>query len=367
MADANGLFWNSSNGDRTYNADSFSEWLGKFFTTGIFNGELQVTPAGGMNVNVATGYANIQGKVKFFDTATQFTVPTANSTYPRIDTIVVQADYTNRTISMEYVQGSYSGNNPTPQAPVRDTGIYQLVLAQIRVNAGATEVTTANITDTRANADLCGWVTGTVDHVAVSQLTEQAQAEFAIWFDHMKDQLSEDAAGNLQLEVDTLAGSIAYVEHAIADIDHVKGSYVTIGNQMYKVTAAVTAGDTFEIGVNIERISVGEELTSLNKGLGELFNRLPVNIQLLLGNRSYRARQKSYSGTNYASPYGIIIIGYNVLDLVSSVSITSPLGGIEHFTSTTTNTVSDGTLQTGWDGNRQYICICPPNVELVEQ
>lgn len=267
MADANGLFWNSSNGDRTYNADSFSEWLGKFFTTGIFNGELQVTPAGGMNVNVATGYANIQGKVKFFDTATQFTVPTANSTYPRIDTIVVQADYTNRTISMEYVQGSYSGNNPTPQAPVRDTGIYQLVLAQIRVNAGATEVTTANITDTRANADLCGWVTGTVDHVAVSQLTEQAQAEFAIWFDHMKDQLSEDAAGNLQLEVDTLAGSIAYVEHAIADIDHVKGSFVTIGNQMYKVTAAVTAGDTFEIGVNIERISVGEELTSLNKGL----------------------------------------------------------------------------------------------------
>ena len=39
MANAYGLFWNSVSSDRVYDADSFAEWLNKFFTTGVFNGE----------------------------------------------------------------------------------------------------------------------------------------------------------------------------------------------------------------------------------------------------------------------------------------------------------------------------------------
>ena len=30
-------FYNSDNGDRVYDADSFSEWLRPFFKTGVFN------------------------------------------------------------------------------------------------------------------------------------------------------------------------------------------------------------------------------------------------------------------------------------------------------------------------------------------
>ena len=212
MANAYGLFWNSISSDRVYDADSFAEWLNKFFTTGVFNGELQVLSSGGMVVEVQTGYANINGKVRFFDTPDSITLDPAGGTYPRIDTIVVERNDTNREITIEYVKGTYSGNTPTPTAPVRSAGVYQIVLAQIYVGAGVTEVTQANITDTRADNNLCGWVVGTVDRVDVEQMTAQAQADFDAWYEEMKDQLSEDAAGHLQNEIDEINAQIVATE-----------------------------------------------------------------------------------------------------------------------------------------------------------
>lgn len=212
MANQYGLFWNSVSSDRLYDADSFSEWLKKFFTTGVFNGDLQVLAASGMDVTVQTGYANIEGKVRFFDTATTFTLSPASGTYPRIDTIVVERNDTNREITVKYVQGTYSGNTPTPTAPVRAAGVYQIVLAQIYVAVGATEIAQGNITDTRADNTLCGWVVGTVDRVDVEQMTAQVQDEMETWFEGMKDQLSEDAAINLQNQINTINTEIAITE-----------------------------------------------------------------------------------------------------------------------------------------------------------
>lgn len=212
MANQYGLFWNSVSSDRLYDADSFSEWLKKFFTNGVFNGDLQVLAASGMDVTVQTGYANIEGKVRFFDTATTFTLAPASGTYPRIDTIVVERNDTDREITVKYVQGTYSGNTPTPTAPVRAAGVYQIVLAQIYVAVGATEIAQGNITDTRANNNLCGWVVGTVDRVDVEQMTAQVQDEMETWFEGMKDQLSEDAAINLQNQINTINSEIAITE-----------------------------------------------------------------------------------------------------------------------------------------------------------
>lgn len=205
MANAYGLFWNSISSDRVYDADSFAEWLNKFFTTGVFNGELQVLSSGGMVVEVQTGYANINGKVRFFDTTDSITLDPAGGTYPRIDTIVIERNDTNREITIEYVKGTYSGNTPTPTAPVRSAGVYQIVLAQIYVGAGVTEISQANITDTRADNNLCGWIVGTVDRVDVDQMTAQVQDEIETWFDGMKNQLSEDAAIHLQEQIGTLS------------------------------------------------------------------------------------------------------------------------------------------------------------------
>lgn len=230
MANQYGLFWNSQNGDRLYDADSFSELFQKFFTTGVFNGDLQVVSTGGMDVTVQTGYCCINGKVRFFDTADQITISPASGTYPRIDTIVIERDDTNRTITIKSVTGSYSGTNPEPTEPVRAGGIYQIVLAQIYVGVGVVELTQADITDKRPDTDVCGWVVGTVDEVDVEQMTAQAQADFMAWYQEMKDQLSEDAAGHLQEEIDALSEDLDW---KVLDVTLTASSW---SNNQYTVT-----------------------------------------------------------------------------------------------------------------------------------
>jgi|GEM_PF-1914722 len=253
------FFYNDEDGDREYDAESFEYWLKKFFTSGVFEGEFQVTAAGGMIVNIGGGYCNADGKVKFEASTLSKSIETADATYDRIDTIVMERNDTERDVTCKVVKGSLS-STPVATAPVRENGIYQLVLAQIYVAAGATEITDSVITDTRTDTDLCGIVTGTVTNYDFDQfkvqfeawvseykesaetdydsihdtmqnysdtlnnflaeLTSKAENEhseytdslksyldsmetsFDDWFAEMKGQLSEDAAGNLQNEID---------------------------------------------------------------------------------------------------------------------------------------------------------------------
>lgn len=247
MANQYGLFWNSVSSDRLYDADDFSEWLYKFFTTGVFNGDLQVLATSGMDVEVQTGYANVEGKVRFFDTPTTFTIAPASGTYPRIDTIVVERNNTDREITLKYVTGSYSGNSPVPTAPVRAGAVYQIVLAQILVGVGVTELTQAVITDTRPDSALCGWVVGTVDEIDVDQMTAQTNAEIQEWFDNMKGQLSEDAAINLQNQIGTLTSLTTTVQtdlvSAINEVNEVIETSITLAfgswsSDLYTITDA---------------------------------------------------------------------------------------------------------------------------------
>lgn len=221
LADSYGLFWNSDNGDRKYNAESFEKWLRKFFTSGVFEGDLQVLAYSGMTVEVQTGYSNLFGKVGLFETVNRLTLNAANSTYPRIDTIVIERNDTDREISLKVVTGAYSGDTPQPTAPVwsENDGVYQLVLAQIYVSAGASAIIQADITDTRTDTDICGYISGTVVEMDFSQFAAQFasyyaefvagnQADFEAWFEEMKDQLSTDAAGHLQAEIDDIVGDL---------------------------------------------------------------------------------------------------------------------------------------------------------------
>lgn len=301
MADNNGLFFNSINGDRVYNADSFAEWLQKFFTTGVFNGEMQVTPGSGMMVNVAPGYANINGKVRFFDTMQAFTIDPASGTYPRIDAIMVRLDETARNISAVYVKGDYSGDSPTAPAPVRSEGVYDIVLAHIAVNAGQTAITAANITDTRADDEICGWVTSTVEGVPMDQIVSQMQADFLAWYDRMKDQLSEDAAGHLQAEIDTLSEALTNTTRVVRSHGYdfgpentgttatqafSKGDYFMQDNQFAQATADIAEGDTVELGTNYRATTVGDELEALNTGLNELKDEIVFIVKTATTNYS---------------------------------------------------------------------------------
>lgn len=243
-----GFFWNSLNGDRKYNADSFELWTKKFFISGVFADELVVTSSGGMDISVASGYVNADGKVKFFPSAMPFTISIADATNPRIDTVVVERNDGDRNIVVKVIEGEPS-KTPEHHTPVRDGGIYQLILAEVYVGKAVSEIKQANITDTRPDPELCGYVTGTVEETDFSQFTAQwdsyieefkanredgydewvderqadfldwekgqkdwmsdEQADFLAWYEHMKDQLDHDAAAHIQNEIEEIQADIS--------------------------------------------------------------------------------------------------------------------------------------------------------------
>ena len=226
------FFYKSLNGDRVYDDTSFEHWLKKFFTSGVFLNDLQVTANDDMTVTVGAGYVNADGKVKIFENTTSLIIETAGASYPRIDSIVLERNDTERDILLKVVKGGYS-SEPVAHTPVRQDGVYQLVIAQVLVNAGAVKVTQANITDTRSNTELCGIVAGAVEQIDFSQVQAQFDSyfaqykkqiaedyavytddmedyldqmanDFSAWFEHIKNQLDEDAAGHLQNQIDDI-------------------------------------------------------------------------------------------------------------------------------------------------------------------
>ena len=222
-----GYFFNSQNSDRKYNADSFETWLKPFFISGVFAGTLQVTAQNtpDMAVKVSPGFANLNGKPGYWPDTNTLSLETASGVYSRIDTIVLRRDNTNRQISLEVVTGVASAS-PQPTAPQRTSDIFELVLAQILVGVGVTEITAANITDTRTDSTICGYVTATVDQMDFDQFKTQfdgwvadfeaseeewqddTMAAFAAWFEEIRGQLDEDAAGHLQNEIDDLQADL---------------------------------------------------------------------------------------------------------------------------------------------------------------
>lgn len=180
MAENYAYFYNSVDGDRVYDADSMTDWLNPFFVTGVFNGQMQVTAAGGMSVSVAKGYCNIEGKVKNFQNAATLDLETASGTLDRIDTVILRRNDTDRDIQLLVVKGGYA-EHPTPAPLVRTGAYYDLKLAEIYVAAGAVEITQADITDCRADANVCGWVVATVTEIDFSQITAQFSAYFAAY------------------------------------------------------------------------------------------------------------------------------------------------------------------------------------------
>lgn len=218
-----GYFFNSNNSDRKYNAESFETWLKPFFVSGVFTGGLQVSAQStpDMSVQVSAGYANLDGKLGYWNESNTLTLETASGVYSRYDTIVLRRDNTNRTVSIEVVTGTASGS-PSPTPPTRNGDIFELVLAQILVGVGVTEITASKIEDKRPDDTVCGYVVAAVQTPDFSELyaqfTAQAEefmgeqaAEFLAWFDEMKDQLSEDAAGHLQNEIDDINDTIGDV------------------------------------------------------------------------------------------------------------------------------------------------------------
>jgi hypothetical protein len=160
-------FFNSSSGDRVYDAADFAAYFGSLVSNGIFyvtTSNLQVTPTTGMTVSIAAGSAWINGYRYENTEALNKTLSTANGSYPRIDRIIIRWSLLNRSITAAVLTGTAAAS-PTAPALTRSTDVYELCVAEILVPQAATSITSGNITDTRLSSSLCGTVNSLVTAV----------------------------------------------------------------------------------------------------------------------------------------------------------------------------------------------------------
>lgn len=251
--------------DRVYLAAQFAAYFASFIGNGVYaehSNQLQVVamPTPQMQVGVEKGQGWING-YWYENTDTMYLpIEVADGVLNRIDSIVLRLGFAERNMWLMVKKGTPAINPIAPEV-TRTADYYDLQLATISIPASSIRITQAQIQDTRMNQDVCGWVTGVVkqldtttlfnqfetyfqefkennqaDYEELTETQKQAwlswvsgqetdftdwtdeqkeeyetwyathinqwQSDFDTWFENIKGQLGEDAAGNLQNQID---------------------------------------------------------------------------------------------------------------------------------------------------------------------
>jgi hypothetical protein len=147
--------------DRVYTSEAFARLFKTMMRDGIVHNdgdELAVSPSvpAAMSVSVGTGMALIQGRYYINDSDLTLNVEAADPSHPRIDRVVVRLEATpGRTVHAVVKKGT-PAPSPVPPGLTRTAETWELSLAQVRVEAGATSIVAGKITDERGNTSLCG-------------------------------------------------------------------------------------------------------------------------------------------------------------------------------------------------------------------
>ena len=146
--------------DRVYTSEAFARLFRTIMRDGIVHNdgdELAVSPTvpAAMSVDVGTGMALVQGRYYINDADLTLAIEAADPSYPRIDRVVVRADLVGRMVHAVVKKGTAAAS-PVAPTLTRTTETWELSLAQVRVEAGATSIVAGKITDERGNASLCG-------------------------------------------------------------------------------------------------------------------------------------------------------------------------------------------------------------------
>ena len=197
-----------------------SDFMAMFFSSLISSGVLgdpsdcfQVTSYDGMKIRIKPGSGFVKGRFAHDKEDSFLTLENAPSSgsYSRIDMVVLRANYIDRKCEIIVKTGIASA---TPQEPTllrpESGDYYELCLAKILVRSGRVEITQSDITDTRFDTNYCGAVVQLINGLNAAPLLLQFESQFNEWFDGIKEQLTEDAAGSLQTQINRLRASISY-------------------------------------------------------------------------------------------------------------------------------------------------------------
>ena len=204
--------------DRAITSAPLRKLIAKLLTDGILpnpSTNLQVEAGSGMNVVVNPGFAICAGGLKLEENQRTLAIQAADSNYDRIDTVVLRwNDNDSERICDLYIVEGIPAASPLRPELTRTESIWELGLADLFINKNSSAISNQRITDTRYESARCGIISA-ISEFDTTTLYQQVQADlagfkaseqadFITWFNDIKGQLSEDAAGNLQKQIGTL-------------------------------------------------------------------------------------------------------------------------------------------------------------------
>lgn len=235
------------NGIRYY-ADDASGYLSTRLS-GVYSADedFAVTANGDLTVTVSAGQAwvrpaRFRGRSIIMEQPETVTLTAADAVRSRIDRLVLRYDAAARKTSLTVLTGTPDSASPTAPEITRTALVYDLCLADIRRPAGSTEVTAADITDTRADEDVCGVMRDGVKGIPTAQLQAQALA--------IMTQLSTE----LHTKLDALDAAIAAVEsgnfYTKSEADKKFGTPYSLPAATVSTLGGVKVGDYLDIAAD---------------------------------------------------------------------------------------------------------------------
>lgn len=302
--------------DRAETSDLFRMFFANLVSNGVLASPgdcFQVVAGTGMTVQIRPGFAMIKGAFAYDADEAIVTLAAANANLPRLDRVVLRCNYHDRCCEIIVKTGTPSTVPVAPELLQPANGdYYELGLALIVVAANQAAITQSSITDTRADSSVCGLITQLIDHIDtsvfmqqletwMSEYEAQCQDSFGEWFDEMKDQLSEDAAGNLQQQINSLTQSVG------ADIGQI--------NEII--------GDT----------DMGTTAKTLTGAIKEHEDQIVVT-ENILNNQMFKTREYSWDNVTIAADwykmdmYNVTLSGYRAVGIIGFAVYQASSGGV---------------------------------------
>ena len=180
----------------TYDADDASGYLATR-QSGVYSAEedFAVSISGELSLTVSAGQAwvrpsRFKGRSIIMEQPTTLTLTAADPVRTRIDRVVLRYDAAARQTRLQVLEGTPDSASPTAPAITRTALVYDLCLAEITRPAGSTAITAANLTDTRADEDVCGVMRDGATGIPTAQLIAQWQAAQADLETQLRAQLA---------------------------------------------------------------------------------------------------------------------------------------------------------------------------------
>ena len=177
-------------------------------TSGVYSKETNfaVSTTGTRQITVAPGlawinYDDFKGVSVCSREENVLTVPEADNTLNRVDRVVLQFDTSENITAIKLKTGTPAVAAQPPDI-LQNHNQYELGLCTISVPAGSTSVTTADITDTRADETVCGVMRDGVNGIPTGTLVQQFRAVIDALKGEAADKLGYYPVGSIYQSID---------------------------------------------------------------------------------------------------------------------------------------------------------------------